>query len=203
MKMNDMKQLIDNRGEYEDFIGSYSNFIDSSLCKSIIDTFNYYHNIGAVFCGGEQFDNTCAGRFDWSIDLREMGSHMKEQPDEYLNDQLSHAWNEYSSIFGHLKDSPVYSLTQKVQKTPTGGGYHVWHDEDGCIETSHRSAVWMIYLNDDYEGGETEFLYYKKRVQPERGKLLIWPAGYTHTHKGNMVLSGNKYVVTGWFYVAK
>ena len=61
MKMNDMKQLIDNRGEYEDFIGSYSNFIDSSLCKSIIDTFNYYHNIGAVFCGGEQFDNTCHG----------------------------------------------------------------------------------------------------------------------------------------------
>ena len=60
----------------------------------------------------------------------------------------------------------------------------------------------MLYLNDDYQGGETEFLYYKKRVQPERGKLLIWPAGYTHAHRGNMVLEGMKYVVTGWFHYA-
>ena len=59
----------------------------------------------------------------------------------------------------------------------------------------------MIYLNDDYEGGETEYLYYKKRIQPERGKLLIWPAGITHCHRGGLVLKGNKYVATGWFYL--
>ena len=45
-------------------------------------------------------------------------------------------------------------------------------------------------LNDDYEGGETEYLYYKKRIQPERGKLLIWPAGMTHCHRGGLVLKG-------------
>ena len=55
------------------------------------------------------------------------------------------------------------------------------------------------YLNDDYKGGETEFLYYKKRVEPEQGKLIIWPAGYTHAHRGGLVLEGNKYVITGWF----
>ena len=59
----------------------------------------------------------------------------------------------------------------------------------------------MVYLNDDFEGGETEFLYYKRRERPEKGKLLLWPAGYTHTHRGGMVLKGNKYIVTGWFYL--
>ena len=199
--MNEMEEKIENRGEYEDFIGSYSNFIDSFLCKNIIDTFDYYQNIGAVFCSGEQFNNTCAGRFDWSIDLREMQAHMPDRPAEYLNQELGNAWNEYSIIFGNLRGTvPYYSLSQKVQKTPTGGGYHNWHHENGTERYSQRVAVWMIYLNDDYEGGETEFLYYKKRIKPERGKLLIWPAGYTHTHRGNMVLSGNKYILTGWFY---
>ena len=199
-----MTQAVDNRGEYEDFIGSYSNVIESSLCKNIIDTFDYYHNIGAVFCGGEQFDDTCAGRFDWGFDLKEMQSHMNGPSSEYLNQVLHECWNEYTTIFGTLKTQPFYSLCQKVQKTPTGGGYHVWHDEStGSIDVSGRIGVWMLYLNDDYEGGETEFLYYKKRIQPERGKLLIWPAGYTHVHKGNMVLAGTKYVITGWFYNAR
>ena len=203
MTMTDMKELVDNRGEYEDFIGSYSNFIDSSLCNNIIGTFNYFQDIGAVFCSGEQFSNTCAGRFDWATDLKEMQYSMPDLPQDYFNEQLGYAWNEYSTIFGNLKShAAVYSLSQKVQKTPTGGGYHVWHDENTSSGSSNRLAVWMLYLNDDFEGGETEFLYYKKRIKPERGKLLIWPAGYTHTHRGNMVLSGNKYVVTGWFYGA-
>ena len=202
--MNEMKERVENRGEYEDFIGSYSNFIDSSLCKNIIDTFDYFQNIDAVFCSGEQSNNTCAGRFDWSINLKVMQSHMPDLPQDFLNQQLSYAWNEYTAIFGHLRDnSPHYSIDQKVQKTPTGGGYHIWHDENGMQSNSHRVAVWMIYLNDDYEGGETEFLYYKKRIKPERGKLLIWPGGYTHAHRGGMVLSGNKYILTGWFHAGK
>lgn len=201
IKMSDMNEMVENRGEYNDFIGSYSNFIDSALCKNIIDTFDYYHNIGAVFCNDQQFENTCAGRFDWSLDLGVMQHHMPDLPLDYINQQLGNAWNEYSTVFGNLRNSgPAYSLTQKVQKTPTGGGYHVWHYENNGPDVAHRKAVWMIYLNDDYEGGETEFLYYKKRIKPERGKLLIWPAGYTHTHKGNMVLSGTKYIVTGWFH---
>lgn len=190
-----------NKGTYDDFIGSYSNVVDGSWCKGVIDTFDYYHNIGAVFCGDGQFGNSCAGRFDWSVDLRDLSSHMRTQPMINLNQVLYDCLTEYVHIFGTLKlDNPLYSISQKVQKTPTGGGYHVWHCESGTMVTSNRVAAWMLYLNDDYDGGETEFLYYKKRVQPERGKLLIWPAGYTHTHRGNMVLSGNKYVVTGWFF---
>ena len=67
-------------------------------------------------------------------------------------------------------------------------GYHVWHDENSGLQHSNRCLVWMIYLNDDFEGGETEYLYYKKRIKAEKGKLLIWPAGMTHAHRGGLVL---------------
>ena len=56
----------------------------------------------------------------------------------------------------------------------------------------------MIYLNTIEEGGETEFLYLKKREKPVEGKLLIFPAGFTHTHRGNPPLKGDKYILTSW-----
>jgi len=56
----------------------------------------------------------------------------------------------------------------------------------------------MIYLNDVEEGGETEFLYYARRIKPTQGTLLIWPAYFTHAHRGNPPLSNTKYIITGW-----
>ena len=56
----------------------------------------------------------------------------------------------------------------------------------------------MLYLNDIDEGGETEFLYQHKRVPPKAGTIVIWPTGFSHTHRGNPPLSNTKYIVTGW-----
>jgi hypothetical protein len=56
----------------------------------------------------------------------------------------------------------------------------------------------MMYLNDVDDGGETEFLYQSKRYKPVKGRVLIWPAGFTHVHRGNPPLSGEKYIATSW-----
>ena len=193
---------VEMKGEYNQFIGEYSCACNSKFTDSIITAFDYYTSMGATYCEDQQFENSNAGRFDYAIDLMDMNPSMKDHPLETLNGTLQECFNEYVRVFGHLKTTPMYSCVQKVQMTPAGGGYHVWHDENSHLEHANRCLVWMIYLNDDYEGGETEFLYYKKRVQPEKGKLLIWPAGMTHAHRGGLVLKGTKYIVTGWFYLA-
>jgi hypothetical protein len=82
------------------------------------------------------------------------------------------------------------------------GGYHHWHSEvypqnAGC-ETLHRVLLFQFYLNDVADGGETEFLYQQRRVQARQGRLVIAPAGFTHTHKGHVAASGDKYVATSW-----
>ena len=41
--------------------------------------------------------------------------------------------------------------------------------------------------------------YQNLRVEPKVGKTLIWPAQWTHTHRGNPPLSGFKMYATGWF----
>ena len=190
-------------GVYEDFIGTYENALPVDFCQEIIECFEHYHRSNSVYCEDEQFQNSIAGRFDWAIDMANMTSHMEGMAERNFNDILFKCFDEYIHTYGHLKQQKFYSTTQKVQKTPAGGGYHVWHDENTSIAHCMRAMVWMVYLNDNYEGGETEFLYYHKRVQPKQGKLIILPAGLTHAHRGGLVLEGMKYVVTGWFNVAE
>jgi hypothetical protein len=82
------------------------------------------------------------------------------------------------------------------------GGYHHWHSEvypqNASCETLHRVLLFQFYLNDVEEGGETEFLYQGRKVAARQGRLVIAPAGFTHTHKGHVATSGDKVIATSW-----
>ena len=69
---------------------------------------------------------------------------------------------------------------------------------DKNCEQLHRSLLFLVYLNDVEEGGETEFYYQQLKVKPKKGTIVIAPAGFTHTHRGNTPISGDKYVLAGW-----
>lgn len=130
-----------------------------------------------------------------------------------LNNIQSDLWKEFNQVFWQkcyspyanefdiLKDCSKHQLASnsaKIQKTKPGQGYHVWHSEFNSIINSTRMMAWSVYLNDNFEAGETEFLYQQYRYKPQKGDCLIWPAGYTHTHRGNPPYNGDKYIITGW-----
>ena len=85
-----------------------------------------------------------------------------------------------------------------MQKIKPKEGFHLWHYENILRRYSDRRLVLQLYLNDVRDGGETEFLYYSKRITPKQGQFLIYPATFTHSHRGNPPLSGNKYIITSW-----
>ena len=90
-----------------------------------------------------------------------------------------------------------------VQKyLQSSGGYHHWHSEiypqNASCETLHRALLFQFYLNDVADGGETEFYYQKRKIEARRGRLVIAPAGFTHSHKGHVATSGDKYIATSW-----
>ena len=88
----------------------------------------------------------------------------------------------------------------KVQKYMAGDHYSHWHCENGgYFETVSRNLVFMTYLNDISDQGGTEFLYQQLAVKPEKGLTLIWPADWTHIHRGMVSRSQEKLVTTGWF----
>jgi hypothetical protein len=57
----------------------------------------------------------------------------------------------------------------------------------------------MTYLNDVNDDGETEFYYQNLKIKPQKGKTVIWPADWTHTHRGITSPTQEKYIITGWF----
>lgn len=56
----------------------------------------------------------------------------------------------------------------------------------------------MVFLNDVEVGGETEFFYQQFGISPKRGTVVIAPAAFTHTHRGAMPISSDKYIFTSW-----
>jgi methanogenic corrinoid protein MtbC1 len=59
--------------------------------------------------------------------------------------------------------------------------------------TSHAQAkrmlILMVYLNDDFNGGETVFPYYGDAIKPKKGSVLIFPPLWMYLHKGNPPLA--------------
>lgn len=110
-----------------------------------------------------------------------------------------------------MDDAALTRLVQTVLRpgsinlqryTADKGGYPYWHCElfprDEQCDTLHRHLLWTLYLNDEFSEGETEFLYQGRKITPRTGSLLIAPAAFTHTHRGNMPRGGTKYIATSW-----
>ena len=109
-------------------------------------------------------------------------------------------YEEYVKEYGILSELGRHKMSPyaKIQKTKPSQGYHVWHSDNGNLSSSRRLVVVSLYLNTVKEGGETEFLYQSTRVSPIEGMLLFFPGAWTHPHRGNPPLKGNKYLLTTW-----
>ena len=111
---------------------------------------------------------------------------------------ISASINDYLNQFSVLGRERLLIYDTKVKKIPIGGGFHNWHYENSGLHTSHRRLVIQLYLNTIDEGGETEFLYINKRIKAQQGRLIIFPAAFTHTHRGNPPIGQDKYIVSTW-----
>ena len=101
-----------------------------------------------------------------------------------------------------------------VVKYNVGGEYKTHHDffhpntdyyDDTMKSGGQRVYSCLFYLNDGFEGGETEFPIKKIKVTPKTGRLLIWsninPDGKLDDeslHAGLPVISGTKWIAIIW-----
>ena len=85
-----------------------------------------------------------------------------------------------------------------LQKYPVGGGFKIWHYENDFKSINYdRCLVFMTYLNDVEDGG-TSFKYQNVDMPAQKGLTVMWPAYWTHVHKGIISNTKEKYIATGW-----
>ena len=184
-----------------DFIGVFENALTKEYCKTVIDHFNSVQTI-------HRSDNENVSRLQKDNQIY----YLRKETDKTIinsNDfilagfveQLGKCFDEYKKQYPILMDGiKTYDLNNdvKIQKTMPGQGYHIWHCEAADLLSSRRLLFVFMYLNTCKEGGETEFLYQHKRIKPKAGTIVIAPAAWTHTHRGNPPLSGEKYMINSW-----
>ena len=197
----------------ENFIRVYPNALSEVECDSLIADWD---NFPRPLKEEPSFfsDNDIGHRNDSMVQLETVfksdtteSKNLKIKYYRTITKVLNKGRVAYFNDLGQKDIGPLNSNGYQVQKSTAakGGGYYVFHYERegyNAFPTNavYRQLVWMIYLNDIPEGeGETEFLYQGLRVQPKKGDLVIWPAAFTHTHRGNPVYTTDKYIVTGWF----
>lgn len=189
-----------------DHIGVWDNFFSPELCQKFIDFYEYRSKIA--------FQRSTSDKQDFSINIG-TETAMREllldpsMSDECVHEFLEQFWMKCYPMYLMKHPQMVSSVstpvlsTIKIQKTLPQGGYHVWHCEHANIETGRRFAFIILYLNDVVSGGETEFLYQSARVEASQGRLVLAPAAYTHMHRGNPPLKGEKYILTSWLEFEK
>jgi len=179
-------------------IKSYHNAFPPEFCNEIIDLGNknreFLESRQSSKFGGDSlvYQDLSMGIEDFLPS--NLFNHLKSTLENYL-----YSYSKEFSIIRPMVEHGFYFNDYKFQVTKPTEGFHQWHCENICIFPFNlRFAVWTLYLNDIEEGGETEFLYQSTRVKPTQGTLNIFPAYYTHTHRGNPPLKETKYILTGW-----
>ena len=201
---DEVEKLNALQPQFEDFIGMWDNNVDENICKELIRYYdwNVKHNYNFI---PDINGNTIYG-MKKALEQEDEAIFINSSSPQYPDTLCAAYWkclqkclDEYMKNYKVKCTGGLNSWLFKVHKVKEKQGYHVWHYENGSYEVRDRFLAYMTYLKVPEEGGETEFLHQSKRIDPVVGRTLIWPAGFTHVHRGNPPLKGEKMYLTGWF----
>ena len=174
-------------------------FINVDTCKNIIEYFesnvdkDYNKNSGLAFFNKKR-NRICAG---FSLDFSSSGI-INDSIFLFLNSALKLYTQKYKYLktdeAGRWRLTPLYNLQRYDGEEE--GYFTLHHEHTG--QYPYRMLAWMIYLNDAECG--TVFPHQEKTITPKVGRTVIWPATWTHPHKGVTPNIGIKYIATGWYY---
>ncbi len=117
-----------------------------------------------------------------------------------------------AALTKYLQDRPLFKNCSpeqslfvipifNIQRYGPGEGFKRWHCDwtisDEVTEPVNRVLAWILYCNDIHSAG-TEFLWQKHYESAERGKVIIFPAGPSHIHRGRVNDTASKTIATGW-----
>jgi prolyl 4-hydroxylase len=176
----------------------YSGYIDKKVCDNLI---NFY----------DQSPDKMRGRIGWK-ENSQVNKDIKNCEEVSLHDRIPEAY-AYLTELGKIttkfkakyvwadKNQKTWKISSfKIQKYKPGEGYYAWHFENnGSSGSITRHLVFSTFLNDVKDKGETAFYYQKTKIKAKKGKTIIFPAAWTHTHKGITSNTETKYIVTGWY----
>ena len=188
-------------------INNLNNFIggwyhdDVDFCDDVI---KYHQESDAVVqgrYGNNLIDLSVKDSLDCYVDPAPSGMFIK-----YV-DWLTRITKEYVSKYPKCNEYSEWAIAEgfTIKKYNKGSAFHAWHSEriTAQMPKAARHLVFLTYLNDIQDAGETEFFHQEIKIKPEKGLTIIWPADWTFTHRGLPSPSEEKYIINGWYHFIK
>ena len=191
----------------KDFIEIYDNALSEKHCQKII---NEFENIKI----SDKYSSDINELHKQNVERTFKNKKLKSSQDltisffkqnYFVNQILMSCLLKYAKSYlsknQELKIFPNWGLNEiyNIQKYQPNQGYFGNHFENNHVQDFKRVMVWMIYLNTVTQDGGTYFTNYDKKINAVQGRLVIWPAYWTHTHRGIISEKETKYIATGWF----
>jgi hypothetical protein len=162
---------------------------DPQLIVSSIpdEQWQYYTNIG----GGE----TIIGRSTFIWPTQDLHSKIMKS--------FLYCINEYCVENNlHLKDENVGQDWLMIREYKAGSKMSAHSDmysylkKDG--ESVRPSLTAILYINDDYKGGQIDFIHDGLCISPTAGSMVVFPSN--KQHEVLEILEGNRYMVQTYVY---
>ena len=163
---------------------------DTSLCDDLLD----YYNKSDEY----KQEGYSIGADKKSKDVVVYPNSKNETIQKYIN-FLMEALKNYQEMYDSFTSHVGFAEAFNIQHYEPNEGFLNWHCERSMSQSHQRALVFMTYLNDVTDGGETEWKYQEAKIQPKKGLTVLWPTDFTHTHRGVVSPTQSKTIATGWF----
>jgi hypothetical protein len=173
---------------------------DLTICDKLIELFKTNSNHWSLGKAGKILNPKVKKSTDMAISPNAISSN---ELVKFYIDELHRIAKNYIKNFNFCNKNELWGITEdfNIQYYNSNEAFYGWHCErsTSIFPVCNRHLVWMTYLNDVENDGETEFYYQKLKIKPKKGLTLIWPTDWTHTHRGIPSKKDEKYIITGWF----
>ena len=196
------RKILPNHNDHPNFIGAWM-IEPLSICDEIITYFEKNKGQQIKGVSGQGVNLETKNSIDITISPKELKQAGNEVFKSYF-ESLFDCYQDYVAQWPFLKTfrEELHIGRFNLQRYQSGQHFQKIHTERSSLGSLHRLFAWMTYLNDvdSDDGGTTVFTHYDLEIQPKKGLTLIWPAEWTHAHKGNVLRKNSKYIMTGWMH---
>ncbi len=116
---------------------------------------------------------------------------------KYIFNQIYDAIKNTFEIYSKNIDSNIGNFGQfSICKYFPGRAMGTHVDVDPTRENFDETVSGVLYMNDDYRGGELYFKDQEISIKPEAGSMVVFPSIPPFFHESKTLFNGNKYLCT-------
>jgi len=179
----------------ENSLKIYDNAMSPEDCKKIIELFE---------TSKDQIDKFNTGRKEYNeIDIDNFDTPWSETKEKFISMMKMYMHKFMKDLKIHINDFPPIIDMENIRikkYLPNDKDEFKIHVDILRSLLAKRFLVYILYLNDVEEGGETYLPKLNIKVKPKEGRLLMFPPFWTHPHAGLKPIKGTKYIIMSYLH---